>query len=46
MEDEILKLEYLSNLLLDLPQILNLSLGDKTEIKIDENKDALQLGWA
>jgi hypothetical protein len=29
-EDEGEKVEYLSNLLLDLPQILNSSLGDQT----------------
>ena len=35
MEDnlEILKVEYLSNQWSDLPQILNLILGDKTKIK-------------
>ena len=30
---EMLKVEYLSNQWSDLPQILNLSLGDKTKIK-------------
>jgi hypothetical protein len=44
MEDElkILKVEYLSNHLLDLPQILNLSSGDQTKIKTARNKDNLQ----
>ena len=41
MEDElnILKIEYLSNHLSDLPQILNLSSGDQTK---KENEDDLQ----
>ena len=30
---KILKVEYLGNHLQDFPQILNLSLGDKTKIK-------------
>ena len=44
MEDDlkILKVEYLSNHSSDPPQILNLSLGDQTEEKKNENEDDLQ----
>jgi hypothetical protein len=44
MEDDlkILKVEYLSNHWLDLPQISNLSLGDQTKIKNTWNEDDLQ----
>ena len=44
MEDgpKILNVEYLSNQWLVCPQILNLSSGDQTKIKIAWNEDALQ----
>ena len=44
MEDDlkILKVEYLSNHWLDLPQILNWSLGDQTKIQNTLNEDDLQ----
>ena len=44
MEDDlkILKLEYLSNHSSDLPQTLNLNLGDQTKIKSAWNEDKLQ----
>ena len=44
MEDDlkILKVEYLSNHYLFLPEILNLSLGDQTKIKNAWNEDDLQ----
>ena len=38
---KISKIEYLSNHLSDLPQILNLSLGDQTKIKNAWNEDDL-----
>ena len=40
MEDNIkpFKVEYISNYLLDLPQIINLSSGDFTKIKMLEMK--------
>ena len=43
MEDDlkILKVEYLSNHWSDLPQILNLGLGDQTKIKNAWNEDDL-----
>ena len=45
MEDDlrILKVEYLSDHWLDLPQILNLCSGDQTELKNAWNEDDLQL---
>ena len=44
MEDDIKisKVEYLINHLLDLPQILNSSSGDKTKVKNAWNEDDLQ----
>ena len=47
MEDDlkILKVEYLSNHWLDLPQILNLSSGDQTKIKNALNEDDLWWRW-
>ena len=44
MEDnlKILKVEYLSNYLLDLPQLLNLILGDQTKIEYCLNEYDLQ----
>ena len=45
MEDDlkIFKVEYLSNHLLDLPQLLKLSFGDQTKAEIAVNED--ELGW-
>ena len=45
MEDHLktLKVEYLSNHWLDLPQILNLSLEDQTKIKNAGNEDNLHI---
>ena len=44
MEDDlkILKVEYLSNYWSDLPQILNLCLGDQTKLDITHNEDDSQ----
>ena len=44
MEDniKILKVEYLNNHWSDLTQILNLSLGDHTKLKISWNEDYIQ----
>ena len=39
------KVEYLSNHLLDLPQIWNLSSGDQTKIKKPERKTTTKEGW-
>ena len=39
---KILNMEYLSNHQLDLPQIVNLSLGDQTKFEIAQNEDDLQ----
>ena len=45
MEDDlkILKVEYLSNHLSDLPQILNLSWGNQTKLDIVWNEDKLTI---
>ena len=45
MEDDLklLKVEYLSNHWPDLPQILNFSSGDQTEIKNTWNEDDIEL---
>ena len=45
MEDilQLLKVEYLSNRWSDLPQILDLSSGEQTELKNTWNEDDLQL---
>ena len=47
MEDDlkILKAEYLSYHLLDLPHILNLRLMDQPKFKIDVNEDNLYIKW-
>ena len=47
MEDDlkILKVEYLSYHLLDLPHILNLRLMDQPKFKIDVNEDNLYIKW-
>ena len=47
MEDDlkILKVEYLSYPLLDLPRILNLRLMNQPKFKIDVNKDNLYVEW-
>ena len=39
---KILNVEYLSNHQLDLPQIVNLSLGYQTKFEIAQNEDDLQ----
>ena len=41
-QPQILKVEYLSNHWSDLPQILNLSLGEQTKTKNALNEDDLQ----